>query len=334
MADYKFVAELENCTIDYSEPTISNGDHTFTITPNVGYELTEKGSYTLADPQDYYAPVDTDFFPSSKEVTTLTINIRNKDLTIRLKATKKQVEQISNFTLLYKTNDNELGQLSVERFNNKDGVDKDYGSNILKLYKLPFDVDVETVSSKIKWGNVESSVLSNKLTRSRFTLDLGTITVPEKYGNAFDYKNGEVEIFLPFIDSITTDLKTVMNKTLNFSLTVNLYSGQATVNISSNGDMVFSKDTNISMDIPFIQSTTGSNFNTLKTYLINDIRKVKLVITRQIPKGSVFSSSDRMLGSAIHGYIEGKIISSNYENMLSLDVDELQNKIRSGVKFK
>lgn len=329
---YDFRSVLENCTIDYLENTIEAGTHTFTITPNEGYELTEKGTYTLGDPRKPYPVSDYDFFPSSKEVATLTIEVDNM-LTIRLKATKK-VEAISNFTLLYKTTDNELGQLSVERFHNEEGYLRDYGDNILKLYKLPFDIDVETIESAIQWGNVKTSVMSKKLTKNKFTLDLGTIIVPEKYGNAFDYKNGEVEIFLPFIESITTDLKTVMNKTLQFSLVVNLYSGQATVNILSNGEIVFSKDTNICLEIPFIQTTTGSNFNTLNTYLVNDIRKVKLVITRQIPKGTVFSSSDRMLGSDIHGYIEGNIISSNYENMLSLDVYELQNKIRSGVKFK
>lgn len=330
---YDFRSILENCTIDYSETTIKAGTHTFTITPNEGYELSEKGTYTLGNPRQPYPVADYDFFPSSKEVATLTIEVDNM-LTIRLKATKK-VESISNFTLLYKTNDNELGQLSVERFHKEeDGSLRDYGDNILKLYKLPFDINVETIESNIQWGNVTSSVVSNKLTKTRFTLDLGTIFVPEKYGNAFDYKNGEVEIFLPFIDTLTTDLKTVMNKELNFSLIVNLYSGQATVNVSSNGEILFSKDTNICLDIPFIQSTTGTNFNSLKTYLINDVRKVKLVITRQIPKGSVFSSSDRMLGSDIHGYIEGDIISSNYENMLSLDIYELQNKIRNGVKFE
>ena len=124
-----------------------------------------------------------------------------------------------------------------------------------------------------------------------------------------------------------------MNKTLHFSLIVNLYSGECIINISSDGEIIFSKDTNICLDIPFIQTTTGTNFSTLKTYLINDIRKVKLVITRQLPKGTIFSSSDRLLGSAIHGYIEGNIVSSNYENMLTSDIYELQDKIRSGVKF-
>ena len=329
---YNFRPVLENCSIDYSETTIIKGSHTFTLTANEGYEFTEKGTYMLGDPNLPYPTPIYDFFPSSKEVTTLTIEVSDM-LTISLKATKK-VESISNFTLLYKTNDNELGQLSVERFHNEeDGSLKDYGENILKLYKLPFDVDIETIESKIQWGNVKSSVLSKKLTKTRFTLDLGTISIPEKYGNAFDYKNGEVEIFIPFIDSITIDLKTVMNKELHFFLVINLYSGQCTTNITSDDEIVFSKETNISLDIPFIQTTTGSNYNSIKTYLINDIRKVKLIITRQIPKGTVFSSSDRLLGSDIHGYIEGDIISSNYDNMLSLDVYELQNKIRNGVKF-
>ena len=329
---FPFVAKLENCVIDYSETTIQEGSHTFTITANEGYEFTEKGTYTLGDP-DLPDPTATyEFFPSSKEVATLTINVTDM-LTINLKATKK-VEAVSNFTLLYKTNDSELGQLSVERFHNEeDGSLKDYGSNILKLYKLPFDVDIETIESKIQWGNVKSTVMSKKLTKTRFTLDLGSITIPEKYGNAFDYKNGEVEIFMPFIESITTDLKTVMNKTLHFSLIINLYSGQCTVNILSDGEIVFSKDTNICLEIPFIQTTTGSNFSTLKTYLINNIRKVKLIITRQLPKGTIFSSSDRLLGSNMHGYIEGDIVSSNYENMLTSDIYELQNKLRSGVKF-
>ena len=236
---FPFVANLENCMIDYSESTIQKGSHTFTITANEGYEFTEKGAYTLGNPDLPTPPAIYDFFPSSKEVATLTINVTDM-LTINLKATKK-VESISNFTLLYKTTDSELGQLSVERFHNEeDGSLKDYGNNILKLYKLPFDVDVETIKSKIQWGNVTSSVLSKKLTKTRFTLDLGTITVPEKYGNAFDYKNGEVEIFIPFIESVTTDLKTVMNKTLHFSLIVNLYSGQCTVNIVIDGDIAFS----------------------------------------------------------------------------------------------
>ena len=330
---YDFRTVLENCTVDYLESTISKGNHTFTLTANEGYEFTEKGTYMLGNPNLPYPTDDYEFFPVSKEVTTLTVEVDDM-LTISLKATKK-VESVSNFTLIYKTNDNELGQLSVERFHNEeDGSLKDYGENILKLYKLPFDVDIETIESKIQWGNVKSSVLSQKLTKTKFTLDLGVISIPEKYGNAFDYKNGEVEIFIPFIDSINIDLKTVMNKELHFSLVINLYSGQCTINIISNGEIVFSKETNISLDIPFIQTTTGSNFNSIKTYLINDIRKVKLVITRQIPKGTVFSSSDRLLGSDIHGYIEGDIISSKYDNMLSLDVYELQNKIRSGVKFK
>ena len=83
-------------TIDYSESTISEGSHTFKITANDGYEFTEKGSYSLGNPELPDPVSEFDFFPSSKEVATLTINVTDM-LTINLKATKK-VESISNFT--------------------------------------------------------------------------------------------------------------------------------------------------------------------------------------------------------------------------------------------
>lgn len=309
---------VKNCTCNYTNNEVIVADKDIVITADTGYEF--KNQYTYLDYNIENTMVKSD------DRTTLTIpyssvsQLGNIELNDNYVATVP-VETIGGFCNLYKVTEKELTQLSKARFD-KDvsaGTIIDYGSAITQLYILPLAIPAELIGDKsnIILGSLDSKVESTLLNNYIYEIDMGSITVPEKYTNVYDYINTTVTLRVPFFSAITLDVENVIGHTISIKYTVDLYSGNVTMNVTSDftGSIIYSSTQNIVTQIPFVQKQNNGIVNQLSnvykyliaTPVIEVVRNIPYDDTAEFGKGSVWSG---ILGE-IEGYCEVNKIQLN-----------------------
>ena len=124
-----------------------------------------------------------------------------------------------------------------------------------KYYPMGFSGTDE----KIKLGNVETDVLGAKIsTGSTYTYDIGSITVPQKYGSFLDYEPyTSVNIFLPFIGFQSLPTSMIMGKTLNVQYGLDIISGVCKAMIFVDGIEILSFSGQMGIDIPISAQNRG-----------------------------------------------------------------------------
>lgn len=113
----------------------------------------------------------------------------------------------------------------------------DFWTNIKKLWTEPMDsiisfgvlpVDLSPIaqqtSTEVKVGDISTGVNLYKLTSQRISLDMGSVSVKEKYGGALDYEPfSRAQIYLPFLGFVPLKVNEIMSAdkiTLNYNLDV------------------------------------------------------------------------------------------------------------------
>ena len=197
---------------------------------------------------------------------------------------------MTSFVHLYKTNDEELSALAKARFKDVSGNTVDYGQYISALYRIPVDLtNISGDTSNIMLGQYDSMVASTLLNQYLVDIDGGTITIPEKFHNAYDYLTTECILHLPFLDEINLSPHYVVNQTINIKYKLDLYSGTLTANIYSSylNSVVASTSGVIVTNIPFIQKQTDNVVNSLSKVFTNQIPTAFMEVTRNIPYDNV-----------------------------------------------
>lgn len=273
--------DIGNATCNYSNGDIIDTNKNIIITANKGYEFLS--NYTFKCGAITYS------FDKSDDNSTLTARIMkgfNYYLQDSYIATKK-TEKIGSFCNLYNVTSDELTALSKKRFVDVSGNTVDYGGNIAGLYILPLTIpdSYKGDTSTIILGNYDSTVKSTLFNTYRVELEGGTITIPAKYNNVYDYLNTECILRLPFFDPINLDVDNVINQTITIKYTIDLYSGNCTVNIYSTfTDGIIESQTNsIATQIPFIQKQTNSVVNQLSNVFKYVIDTAYIEVVRNIP---------------------------------------------------
>lgn len=323
---------IVNATCNYSDGELIDFNKDIIITANSGF--TFKSQYSYRD------GIVTKFF--SNEVTYLIASTENKTNNIYLDddyIATREIEQLGTFTNLYKTNQTELTELSKVRFYENTGQIVDYGQFINSLYILPFDIPSDILGDKstILLGNFDSGVESTLISTYSFDIDGGEIEVPLKYNNIYDFINTECILHLPFLDKIYLNSEYVIGQTLSITFTIELYSGNLTVNIKSsfNNEIVASVQGLIGMNIPFIQKSNGNVINSVSNVYKNRNNRCFIEINRNIPytkNNNVFGGSVVEYGKIgdYTGYVEcDKIVLET--NATNQEQEEIKNLLRNGV---
>jgi len=270
---------IENCTCNYSNGEVITDDKpNIVITANDGYEF--DGVYT------YLRGVITSSFTVSDDKKTLSTSISdgyNYELDEDYKAVKK-VEMIGDFTRLYNPVESELTELAKVRFQN----DVDMGQYITALFKIPFAIPTDMITEEkrnIVLGTLDTNVTANGLTTYNMFVDIGEITIPEKYQNVYDYIDTECVLNLPFFDKVYLSNEFVIGQTLLIEYVIDLYSGNATCNIYSSftGGIVESTNGVISCNIPFVQKINNNVVGLISNINKNIIDTAYVEVIRNRP---------------------------------------------------
>ena len=334
---YKVVitGTFENSTCNYANGEPISREKNIIITANSGYEF--KNTYHYEDEGYTYELV------KNLEKTTLTIDTTqitgrsNIILNDNYVATLP-VETIGGFCNLYKVTEKELSRLSKVRFQKDSTSDTvvDYGSFITQLYILPLNLPSNIIGDKsnIILGSFDSKVKSTLLNNYTVDYDMGSITVPAKYNNAYDFINTTCTLRVPFFNAVALDPENVVGHTISIKFTLDLYSGNVTMNVMSDftGGIIYSTTANIVTQIPFIQRQNNSVVNHLSNVFKYVIATPVIEVVRNIPyqaDNSTFGRETVQVAklNTVHGYCEVDKV-----NLVTLATNDEKDSIISLLK--
>lgn len=106
---------------------------------------------------------------------------------------------------------------------------------IITLHKI-FAPPVDSGNGTIVIGKLDSQVPTALVTQQYVSVDCGSVSVQEYFGNVFDYVGTEISIYLPFIGIQPLNVDDVMRSTLNVVYKVDLFTGACLATIHVNRD--------------------------------------------------------------------------------------------------
>lgn len=324
-----------NASCNYTNGEVISAEKNIVITATSGYEF--KNTYHYEDNGYSYDLV------KNLEKTTLTIDTTQitglSDITLNDNyVATLPVETIGGFCNLYKVTENELSQLSKVRFQKDTTSDTviDYGSSITQLYILPLNLPAEIIGDKsnIILGSFDSQVESTLLNNYTVDYDMGSISVPAKYNNAYDFINTTCTLRVPFFNAVALDPENVVGHTISIKFTLDLYSGNVTMNVMSDftGGIIYSATANIVTQIPFIQKQNNSVVNQLSNVFKYVIATPVIEVVRNIPyqaDNSTFGRETVQVAklNTVHGYCEVDNV-----NLVTLATNDEKDSIISLLK--
>lgn len=350
-----YVENLNHCTTNFTGQNViekyPSEKLTITFTAEEGYSFKDSGAFIEEALGPETGEKETLFYPTNEKEFSFTFeaifsnNEFGSRITINLEATDENEQQVSNFTNLYKVNNQILGQLSLERFVSlEDSEDsttdtvsfEDMGKYINNLIEIPFSLPDDFLNEEkpIQLGpHMAENAIANIVNNYLLEIDLGSIEVPEVYQNASDY-NTKIQLLLPFCDVIDLDVDYTMNSNISMKLTVNLYNGECEINITSDKtDTIFYTNTvQIGQELPFIQFYNSNVDKTIKTVFDNNVRKPTVQVKYNEPIETDFGQQTNFEDDIknIHGYaeIDNVRIKSKASNM---EMQEIKTLLRQGV---
>lgn len=157
---------------------------------------------------------------------------------------------------------------------------------IRAYYRIPFKIDRSQLfyPETFKLGNYKSTTTTHQVKNDIQTWDLGTITIKEKYHNAYDYSNVTITLFLPFMNSVNLDPEKVIEIPLRIEYVMDMYTGMTTANIyNPDGDVIQSVQDKLSTDLPIIQADTNKVGLGIRNPILNNLDTAYVVVSRHIP---------------------------------------------------
>lgn len=96
--------------------------------------------------------------------------------------------------------------------------------SIIGVHKI-FATPPTSGSASIKVGYLDSGVNANVVSAQYTTINCGSVSVREQFGNVFDYEDTQVRLYLPFIGIVQLDTADVMRGTVSVVYHVDIITG-------------------------------------------------------------------------------------------------------------
>lgn len=314
-----------------------NNDDLLKLVPNTGYELV---SATITSFDSYnYDNVQT--FVDGELILDIPddYNISYFDIVTT------QVDNVTGSNSVYKISDQDLKQINKDRFVTNGGNPPstiDYGVNILGAINLPFEIDSSYIqeAETVKLGKHETSVKAPKIAVDKLFYNLGDIVVSDAV-DSIDYTNVKALLHLPYAPSLNLELDYTIGYTINVEYVIDLYSGNAVINVKSskNDDVVITSNVNLGVNIPYIFNESMPSVNNINVVLGGDnhIRSpyIELVKNKSILADGFFTIPivDENLLSTCEGFVRVEEIELQ-SNALSYENSLILNALKSGVIIK
>lgn len=198
---------------------------------------------------------------------------------------EQATESVTGKNNVYLFDVEKLGELNAVRFKEVSGEVVDYGQFILNVLELPFNIDAGLIldPEAVILGDYTTEINAPKVNRDVIVLDLGSVEVPKTKNNLLDFANTVTVLNLPWVEPFTLENKYVIGETVAVKYEIEVYSGVATVFVSSSktGEIIVIRKVDLGLNIPYMggRASGVQNFNIslggdngLRTPFINILR--------------------------------------------------------------
>ena len=177
---------------------------------------------------------------------------------------------------VYMVDDNGLSELTKQAENYYKGganINYDFTEFINQLYYLPFTVDenLSDPTNKIDTGLWSLNAPAREMKDNVLNIDLGTINVIPENNNGFDYNIESIKLYLPLILPIQIDFQDCYKKPISINYKINLLTGSATINISSNDKIISTFNQNVQTNLQMFSIYNNKDFGSLNNSINNEL---------------------------------------------------------------
>lgn len=177
---------------------------------------------------------------------------------------------------VYMVDDKGLAELTKQAENYYKGgtnTNYDFTEFINQLYYLPFTVDenLSDPTNKIDTGLWSLNAPAREMKDNVLNIDLGTINVIPENNNGFDYNIESIKLYLPLILPIQIDFQDCYKKPISINYKINLLTGNATINISSNDKIISTFNQNVQTNLQMFSIYNNKDFGSLNNSINNEL---------------------------------------------------------------
>ena len=177
---------------------------------------------------------------------------------------------------VYMVDDKGLAELTKQAENYYKGganANYDFTEFINQLYYLPFTVDenLSDPTNKIDTGLWSLNAPAREMKDNVLNIDLGTINVIPENNNGFDYNIESIKLYLPLILPIQIDFQDCYKKPISINYKINLLTGNATINISSNDKIISTFNQNVQTNLQMFSIYNNKDFGSLNNSINNEL---------------------------------------------------------------
>ena len=267
---------IDNATLAPSIVSLGT-ETTLTITCNTNYYISSiTANYYDSDTGNSETFIFT--LNSNKTIATYTGTFPTTTTSITISGETKSgtpiVKLENDLIAIYIPTDKELGELGSKRFYTIVGTtvqQYDLGIYITSYHKIFLsnsDINILGTNS-ITLGKIDTGVYSSVTDKYIIEKNIGTIHIDSINNNVVD-NNINAELILPFVGNVDIDINKIINKDVKIIYRVNIIDGNSICNVYSDETLIYSYDSNLGYEIPYIFNgslynstvTSGYNFNT------------------------------------------------------------------------
>lgn len=283
--------------------------------------------YNNTDNSAYYQKYDYAVFPNTSKMV---VYIKFHEL--------PSPETIPTFNHTYSMTPAELEQLLIEGL----GVDTPAGTIdlrdfMLNLLSLPIAVPPDELGEKqpIVLGDYKRETTATTLKGDILTYNLGNITVPLKYKNAYDFYSTETTLILPYTQNVTLPPEYVIGATISIEYVIEVYKGTVNINVTSSktDKPIYNGTTSIGRQIPFISYWKVLGDESIYTTVYNNQTKASIEVKRKTPlqlENGVDTSEYGTIGD-FKGYVEVEEVNLTGSTMGGYEQEQLISILNKGV---
>lgn len=341
---------------DYFKPT----KNTFTFKADTGYKLTNIHLSSFSPDMSN----DFDVEDIDEKETTFSIDLTGQsDIEINVQTEELQSPEPEpeppdnnqddyNFTIfnaIYYMDKENLKYLAnaLPSVNLGDESKDEVSPFIIDLLRLPFKIPNEYIDDEtvIKIGNrvydkdFDGIRKAKTINKDLITIDLGSIKVPHKYNNTYDFVNTDIYLNIPNSQKISLPIEYVIGYNIDIEFIINLFNGEGTLNIysSKTNTVIHSEVMQLGQEIPFFmnkEKTSVGNVN-ISPIVNNKIKQPFIEVIRNKPiNDEMFLNKIEKTGYLrdITGYAEITNVNLNIEATTD-EISKIESLLKEGVIF-
>ena len=241
------------------------------------------------------------------------------------------------FVSIYNPTYDEVDKLSKKRFYSVTQEQMvDLSQYIISFRKLYVDIP-QIARELVYFGKYNTNVSSNILTTNFIETDCGTITIEEYNKNILDYNGVEIELYLPFVGSISLNANQVYGKQLHLVYRTNPLNGDCVAILLSDNVQIAYSQGNVSFDVPINfkygnLNNYGTNDNSLYMCELQPYIEVRTNRQYQNMNSRLLNNNLWIKISDCSGYVEFDNIEFHPINKINKDeYDEIISLLQGGV---